>query len=69
MLGNFVITLSILCIVSIIILIITAISISKNSAKLTGFEKKILFIVACLLCLGVILLYIFSNLELFFAIF
>lgn len=68
MLGNFTLTLSILCGISLVILIITGISISKNSAKLTGFEKKILFFVAFLLCFGVIALYILSNLELFTAL-
>ncbi|TLD85007.1 hypothetical protein LS70_000120 [Helicobacter sp. MIT 11-5569] len=68
MVGNFALTLSILCGISLVILAITGISISKNRDRLTGFEKKILFFVAFLLCFGVILLYILSNLELFFAL-
>lgn len=61
--------LGILGFVSIVILAITAFSVSKSGDKLTSFEKKILFFVALLLCLGINLLYIFSNLELFFALF
>ncbi|MBX7490110.1 hypothetical protein [Helicobacter turcicus] len=68
MVGNFALTLSILCGISLLILVITGISISKNSSKLTGFEKKILFFVAFLLCFGAIVLYIVSNLELFIAL-
>ncbi len=68
MLGNFTLTLSILCGISLVILAITGISISKNSTKLTGFEKKLLFFVAFLLCFGVITLYILGNLELFLAL-
>ncbi|WP_415577039.1 hypothetical protein [Helicobacter ganmani] len=67
--GNFAIVLGILCLVSIVVLAITAISVSKSGGKLTSFEKKILFAVAFLLCSGIILLYIFSNLSLFFALF
>ncbi|WP_297810548.1 hypothetical protein [uncultured Helicobacter sp.] len=66
---NFTMILGVLGLVSIIILAITAISVSKSGDKLTPFEKKILFVVAFLLCLGIILLYIFSNLNLFFALF
>ncbi|EEO26682.1 hypothetical protein [Helicobacter winghamensis] len=68
MLGNFTLTLAILGGISLVILIITGISISKNSTKLTSFEKKVLFFVAFLLCFGVIVLYILSNLELFIAL-
>ncbi|TLD87005.1 hypothetical protein LS69_005000 [Helicobacter sp. MIT 05-5294] len=67
--GNFAMVLGILGFVSIVILAITAFSVSKSGDKLTSFEKKILFFVALLLCLGINLLYIFSNLELFFALF
>lgn len=67
--GNFTMVLGILSLVSIVILAITAFSVSKSGDKLTSFEKKILFMVAFLLCLGVILLYIFSNLDLFLALF
>lgn len=38
--GNFAIVLGILCLVSIVVLAITAISVSKSGGKLTSFEKK-----------------------------
>ena len=68
MVANFTLILLIRCGISLIILAITGISIKRSSANLTSFEKKVLFGVAFLLCAGVILLYIFSNLELFFAL-
>lgn len=43
MLGNFTLTLAILGGISLVILIITGISISKNSTKLTSFEKGSIF--------------------------
>ncbi len=69
MLSNFILTLSILSIIAVIVLLITGISIAKSGDKLTGFEKKVLFFVAFGLCFGIILLYILSNLEYFFALF
>lgn len=68
MVANFTLTLLILCGISFIILIVTGISIKRSSANLTSFEKKVLFGVAFVLCAGIILLYIFSNLDLFFAL-
>ncbi|MCI5968805.1 hypothetical protein [Helicobacter sp.] len=68
MLGNFTLTLSILCGISLVILAIAGISIRKNSTKLTSFEKKLLFFVAFLVCFGIIILYILGNLELFIAL-
>ncbi len=67
--GSFAIVLGILCVVSIVILAITGMSVSKSGSKLTSFEKKILFSVAFFICLGIIALYIVSNLNLFFALF
>lgn len=69
MVENFALTLSILIGVALVILAITGFSVAKSGDKLTGFEKKILFFVAFLLCFGIILLYILSNLELFVALF
>lgn len=68
MVANFTLTLLILCGISFIILIVTGISIKRSSANLTSFEKKVLFGVAFVLCAGIILLYILSNLDLFFAL-
>ncbi len=68
MVAHFTLILGILCGASVLILLITAISISKNKDKLTSFECKILFFVVFAVCFGAIILYILSNLELFFAL-
>lgn len=53
--------------VSFLIIVATIVSVIKSGNKLTSFEKKFLVFVAIALCLLVIVLYIISNLPLFFA--
>ncbi|MDA3967463.1 MULTISPECIES: hypothetical protein [Helicobacter] len=67
--GDFITILSIMGVVSLVIIVATIISVAKSGDKLTSFEKKVLIFVAIALCLGIMMLYIFSNLEVFKAAF
>ena len=68
-LGDFIVILSIMLIVSFVIILGTIISVARSGSSLTDFEKKILIFVAVILCFFVIALYVLSNFELFKAIF
>ena len=63
--SGFITILSIMGIISVVVVLATIISVSKSGDRLTGFEKKILVSVALVLCLGIMILFIFSHLELF----
>lgn len=63
--GDFVTVLSIMGVVSFVVILLTIISVAKSGDKLTSFEKKVLIFVAIGLCLGIMILYIVSNIELF----
>ncbi|MCH5322810.1 MAG: hypothetical protein J1E31_04415 [Helicobacter sp.] len=67
--SGFVTILSIMGIISVVVVLATIISVAKSGDRLTGFEKKTLISVALILCLGIILLFILSHLELFKAVF
>ena len=67
--GNFITILSIMGVVSFVIIVATIISVVRSGDKLTSFEKKVLIFVAIALCLGIMILYILSNLEVFKAVF
>lgn len=65
--SGFGLILMLIVVVSFLIVIATIISVARSGDKLTSFEKKFLVFVAIALCLLVIVLYIISNLPLFFA--